>query len=102
MKTHLFISPRIERAAVDFLRKYGDGRSEALSDLQQLLADERERGLRDAVEDVCTWLRTPDPETDAAFAAETKIAHSTADAIESLYLQGSQIGRLMRDDPVEP
>lgn len=101
-RTYLLISPRIERIAADYLRKYGDGRSEALSDLQQLLMAERERGLRDAVRDVCAWLRAPDPELSAVFAAAKGILHSTADSIAALYLRGSQVSRLMREDPVKP
>lgn len=94
MTTYLSISPRVERAATDYLRKYGDGRSEALSELQQLLMAERERGIRNAFTDVCAWLRAPDPAIDAAFAEANRILHFTAASIETLYLSGSQIARL--------
>jgi hypothetical protein len=100
---YLFVSPRIERAAADYLRKYGDGRSEALDDLCQLLVLERARGLRDAVVDVCRWLRLPDPRkrTGDAFTLVVEIAHGAAKSIEDLYFRDAEIGRLMCDEPPE-
>lgn len=100
--TYLHTIARIDRVSADFLSKYGDGRSEALDDLRQLLMAERERGIRDAIVDVCAWLRMPDPSFNASRAAAVQIACDTANAIADLYLRGSQIARLMRDESVAP
>lgn len=98
MKRFLLDRPRLDRLAADFLRKYGDGRSEAYDDLRQLLASERERAMQDVVADVCAFFRMPDEEFDRTHAAETRIAHATAATIEGRYLRGSRISRLLEWD----
>lgn len=94
--TYLLDSPRLDQLATAFLRKYG--RSEAHDHLHMLLMAERERALRDAVKDVCAWLRMPDEEYDRTHADATAIAHKTADAIAGRYLRGTRIARLLRWD----
>lgn len=58
---HLQVSDRLHELATDFLRKYGDGRSEAHDDLVQLLAAERatarDDGYRLAAEKVSDFSR---------------------------------------------
>lgn len=95
---YLPITPRVDRVATAFLRKYGDSQLGALAELQQILMAERERGIRDAIVDVCAWLRMPDPEFDLSHPAAVQAAHVTAGCIEQLYLHGSRIARVLRGD----
>ena len=97
-------SPRINRAAINYLCKYGDGRSEALSDLQQLLFAERERGIRDALADVCAFLREADTANtfEAVYPNATRVVRTVAKYLDHLYANTDRLVRVLRPEMERP
>ena len=81
--------------AVHFGSRWAHTPEDCVRALSLKIRETREKAMRDVLTDLVAWLRMSDEEYDKTHETATKLAHATAATIESYYLNGTRISRLL-------